>query len=149
MCYSQAGFPSCCSFPGGRVPIINFRGARQNMRIRVAISVFCLMIVAALPAQAQYAARGTSDRATGENYHFEFGGYFWNPTPTIFITSEGLTEAQLGTKIDFVEDLGIEKTRFTQIKAVLRPGKKHKFRFEYTPISYDQPNGVLRRNIVF
>ncbi|MEO6212038.1 MAG: hypothetical protein ABIP65_00295, partial [Vicinamibacterales bacterium] len=29
------------------------------------------------------------------------------------------------------------------------PGKKHKLRFEYTPINYDQPNGTLRRNIVF
>ena len=27
--------------------------------------------------------------------------------------------------------------------------KKHKFRFEFTPIRYEQPNGVLRRNIVF
>ncbi|MEO6213598.1 MAG: hypothetical protein ABIP65_08225, partial [Vicinamibacterales bacterium] len=107
------------------------------------------MIGASAPAQAQYAARGTSDRATGETYRFEIGGYLWNPTPTIFITSEALTQAQLGSKIDFVEDLGIEKTRFSQIKAVLRPGKKHKLRFEYTPINYDQPNGTLRRNIVF
>jgi hypothetical protein len=119
------------------------------MRIRVAISMLCLIIAAARPAQAQYGAKGPSDRATGENYHFEFGGYFWNPNPTIFITSEGLTAAQLGTKIDFIEDLGLEKTRFSQIKAVLRPGKKHKFRFEYTPIHYEQPNGVLRRSIVF
>jgi len=109
----------------------------------------CLMIASALPAQAQYKARGTSDRATGENYHFEIGGYLWNPTPTIFIKSEELTQAQLGTRIDFVEDLGIEKATFKQIKVVLRPGRKHKFRFEYTPINYDQPNGTLRRNIVF
>jgi hypothetical protein len=118
------------------------------MRIRVALSLLCLLLAAA-PARAQYAARGTSDRATGENYRFEIGGYFWNPTPTIFIKSEGLTQAQLGTRIDFVEDLGIEKKRFSQIKAVLRTGRKHKLRFEYTPIKYDQPAGLLKRNIVF
>jgi hypothetical protein len=55
------------------------------MRIRVAISLVCLMLAAA-PAQAQYSPRGTSDRATGENYHFEIGGYLWNPTPTLIIS---------------------------------------------------------------
>ena len=42
----------------------------------------------------------------------------------------------IGSEIDFVEDLGIEKNWFTQLKVVLRPATKHKFRFEYTPISY-------------
>lgn len=117
------------------------------MRIRVAVSLVCLMVMAAVPAQAQYAPRGTSDRATGENYHFEIGGYLWNPTPTLGITSEAL--GIIGSRIDFVNDLGIEKTRFPQLKVVVRPGKKHKLRFEYTPIRYEQPNGVLRRNVVF
>lgn len=129
--------------------MINLRGVRHNMRIRVAISIVCLTIISGLPAQAQSTAADTSNRATGENYRVEFGGYFWFPSPTIFIKSEELTQAQLGTRIDFVEDLGIENATFRQIKAVLRPGKKHKFRFEYTPISYKQPNGTLRRNIVF
>jgi hypothetical protein len=104
-------------------------------------------MLAAAPAQAQYSPRGTSDRATGENYHFEIGGYLWNPTPTLIISSEEL--GIIGTKIDFVEDLGIEKTRFSQIKAVLRPSKKVKLRFEYTPIHFVQENGLLKRNIIF
>ena len=111
------------------------------MRMRVSLSFVCLMMLAAAPAQAQSAVRGSSDRATGENYRVEIGGYLWNPTPDIVIRSEALTQARLGSTIDFVEDLGIEKTRFRQIKVVLRPAKKHKFRFEYTPINYDQPNG--------
>lgn len=119
------------------------------MRIRVAASFLCF-IVAAAPAYAQYKPRrGSSDRATGETYRVEIGGYLWNPTPEIFIKSEELTQAQLGTKIDFVEDLGIEKKQFKQIKVVLRPGTKHKLRFEYTPIHYVQENGLLKRNIVF
>jgi hypothetical protein len=119
------------------------------MRIRVAtISVLCLLFgLAAAPARAQYGVRGASDRATGETYHVELGGYFWNPTPEIAITSESLPGIR-GSRIDFVKDLGIEKTRFKQMKIVLRPGMKHKFRFEYTPIAYDAV-GSIKANIVF
>jgi hypothetical protein len=117
------------------------------MRTRIVLFVLCLALAPALPASAQYAPRGSSDRATGENYRVEFGGYFWNPTPDMVIQSEAL--GIVGTRIDLVEDLGLEKSRFGQIKAVFRPGTKHKLRFEYTPINYDQPAGTLRRNIVF
>lgn len=102
--------------------------------------------LAAAPAQAQYGAKGISDPATGEAYHVEVGGYFWNPTPDIVVTSEAL--GIVGSRIDFVNDLGIEKTRFKQLKIVLRPGQKHKLRFEYTPISYEAV-GSLKANIVF
>ena len=99
------------------------------MRTRVAVSVlFCLAVLTAATASAQYTG---SDRATGENYHVEVGGYFWNPTPDIFLTIEGLGIP--GSRIDFVENLGLEKKMMTQMKVVLRPGTKHKFRFEYTP----------------
>jgi hypothetical protein len=117
------------------------------MRTRVAaLSALCLAFAAmATPAQAQYAVSG-SDRATGEKYHFEVGGFIWNPTPEMAITSEAL--GIIGSRIDFIEDLGIEKKRFNQIKAVLRPGTKHKFRFELTPIKYNA-SSLLRRNIIF
>lgn len=119
------------------------------MRTRVAMFVVCFtFVLSALPAHAQYAVRGNSDRATGENYRFEVSGYFWNPTPDIAIASESLPGI-IGDKIDFIDDLGLEKTRFSQLRAVLRPGKKHKLRFEYTPIKYEQPNGELRRTVVF
>lgn len=119
------------------------------MRTRaVAISVLCLVLgLAAVPAYAQYGARPTGNRATGETYHVEIGGYFWNPTPDIAITSESLPGI-VGTRIDFVTDLGIEKTRFKQLKAVLRPSTKQKFRFEYTPISYEAVS-TIRRDLIF
>lgn len=113
------------------------------------MSILCLVFVlAALPAHAQYAVRGSSDRATGENYRVEIGGYFWNPTPDISIASESLPGI-IGDRIDFIDDLGLEKKRLNQLRVVLRPAKKHKFRFEYTPIKYEQPAGVLRRSVVF
>jgi hypothetical protein len=126
------------------------------MRIRtVAAFAVCLMIVlAAGTAQAQYIpGRGLSDRATGETYRVELGGFFWNPTPNIGISSESLPiVGQTATRIDFVDDLGIEKKRFNQLKVVLRPATKHKFRFEYTPIRYTA--GVdevvtIRRDVIF
>jgi hypothetical protein len=119
------------------------------MHMRVSVSFLCLMLLAADAAQAQYSRRGRSDRATGENYRVEIGGYLWNPEPDITVRSEALTQARLGSTIDFMEDFGIERSRFRQLKVVLRPGTKHKLRFEYTPISYDEPNATLRRTIIF
>ena len=119
------------------------------MRIRVSVFVVCLMMLTAAPARAQYSVRGSADRATGENYRVEIGGYLWNPSPDIIIRSEALTAARIGSTIDFVDDLGIEKSTFRQLKVVLRPATKHKFRFEFTPIKYEQPNGTLSRTIIF
>ena len=119
------------------------------MRKRVSLSIVCLTVLAAVPAQAQYSVRGSSDRATGENYRVEIGGFLWNPNPDIFIRSEALTQAHIGSTIDFVEDLQIEQSTFKQLKVVLRPATKHKFRFEFTPIKYVQPNGLLSRTIIF
>lgn len=117
------------------------------MRKRAFAIALCFLAcgLAATPAAAQYGVAG-ADRATGEKYHVELGGYLWSPTPTVLITSESL--GIIGSRIDFVEDLGIEKKTFKQFKAVLRPGTKHKFRFEYTPISYDV-DSTLTRTITF
>ena len=112
----------------------------------VAIALFFAVIVAATPAAAQFGVRGSTDRATGETYHVEIGGYLWSPSPDILISSESL--GIVGSTIDFVEDLGIEKQTFKQLKVVLRPGVKQKFRFEYTPINYDATS-TLRRSVVF
>ncbi|HUR35264.1 MAG TPA: hypothetical protein VM032_15780 [Vicinamibacterales bacterium] len=115
------------------------------MRTTVAaVLVVCLGFAAR--ADAQYGARTSSSRATGENYHVEIGGFLWAPTPEVAITSESL--GIIGSKIDFVSDLGIEKSTFKQLRVVLRASTKNKFRFEYTPITYTaQAN--LKRTIVF
>ncbi len=127
----------------------NHSGARTYMGTRAAtVSGLCLAFgLLASSAGAQYAPVGASNRAIGETYHVEIGGYLWNPTPDIAITSESL--GIIGSRIDFVSDLGIEKTRFKQVKVVLRPATKHKLRFEYTPIHYVQPSATLTRDVVF
>jgi hypothetical protein len=115
------------------------------MQLRTSVTVvLCLVsVLAAVPAFAQ---GGLSDPATGETYHVEVGGYLWSASPTIFITSESL--GIIGSTIDFVEDLGIGDKTFTQLKVVLRPGRKHKFRFEYTPINWSEESR-LSRSIIF
>jgi hypothetical protein len=104
----------------------------------------CLLAAIGLasPAAAQYGASRLSNRATGENYHVEAGIFFWNPSPDLVIASEGL--GQEADRIDFVNDLGIEKSTFRQFKITLRPGTKHKFRFEYTPIRYSGEQTITR-----
>jgi hypothetical protein len=105
----------------------------RTRSLAIAVCLFAGLAVAS-PAAAQYGVRGASNRATGENYHVEAGIFVWNPTPDLVIQSESLGIP--GDRIDFVNDLGIEKSSFKQYKITLRPGTKHKFRFEYTPIRY-------------
>jgi len=107
----------------------------------------CLGAVALFAAVAPASAQYSQNRATGETYHVEVSGSLWDPTPSILISSESI-EGIIGSDIDFVEDLGVESTWFKQLKVVLRPATKHKFRFEYTPIKYES-SGVLRRDLIF
>src|SRR5687767_9157681 len=118
MCYSGDAFPSKlpASASGGGF-LFSIPGRDRLMRTRIVLWILSLaFVLAAVPAQAQYAVRGSSNRATGETYRFEIGGYFWNPTPEIAIASESIPGI-IGDKIDFIADLGLEKKRFTQLKA--------------------------------
>jgi hypothetical protein len=109
------------------------------------IAVLCLLhVLVALPASAQY--RAIADPATGETYHVEISGFLWNPAPTLLITSESL--GIMGDQIDFVQDFGFERSTFRQLRAVVRPARTHKLRFEYTPIRYAN-EALLQRSVVF
>ena len=112
--------------------------------MRTLFTGFCLAagLMAAAPAAAQYGAHPVSDPATGERYHVEISGSLWDPSPQIVISSEAFGIA--GSDVDFVKDFGIDKATFRQLKFVVRPATKHKFRFEYTPISYEAENTVTR-----
>ena len=62
-------------------------------------------------------------------HHVEVGGLFWDPTPDIrLITSESL--GIIGSTIDFVDDLGIEKKSLQTAQVVLRPGTEYSFALE-------------------
>jgi len=119
----------------------------MRMRSFAIVAFLAAGLSLAASAEAQYGARRpTSERATGETYHVEVIGAFWNPSPDIVISSEQFDI--IGTDVDFVQTLGISDTKFKQLKVVLRAATKHKFRFEYTPITYDADK-VITASFVF
>lgn len=116
----------------------------MNLRSGVAISVCLGVLLLAVPASAQY--QGLSEPATGETYRVEIAGALFNPSPTLLITSEGLGIP--GDQIDFVREFELEDKTFKQLRIVLRPGKKHKFRYEFVPIRYENET-TISRSFVF
>lgn len=104
------------------------------------------MLASTLPASAQFRPPAASNPSVGERYHIEGAITFWNAEPDILVASESLGIP--GDDIDLQEDLGIEQKRLRELRLVLRPATKHKFRFNYLPISYDA-EAVVQRNFVF
>lgn len=104
------------------------------------------VLLAPVQAQGQFAATPFSDPATGERYHVEAAAALWNPPPHFLIRSESL--GVLGSTIDAVADLGIQQKRIGELRFVLRPGRKHKFRINYLPMSYSAVSTV-KREFVF
>lgn len=110
------------------------------------LAIVALSAAAPETAEAQYSVPRTSDRSIGETYWVEVMGGLWNPAPRGVIQSEqfGITPERL----DFIDDLGYEKKRFKDFRFVVRPGRKHKLRVQYTPVSYTSET-VFERTIVF
>ena len=106
-----------------------------------------LTLASCLVATTAHAQFNRADPATGETYKVEVAYGWWRPEPTISVSSESLGIP--GTLIDFETDLGILKERIREIRVVLRPAKKHKFRIDYLPIGYEVEDHVLSREIVF
>lgn len=98
--------------------------------------VAAILMFSTLPsvARAQYSAPRLSNEAIGEKYHVELSGTFWNPALSGQVSSDQF--GIKGTTLDFIDDLGFEQTRFRDFGIVLRPAKKHRFRFQNTPIDY-------------
>ena len=114
---------------------------------RAIVSAGCLALLVGLAstADAQFLSP-PSELPVGEAYHVEVLGGMWNPTPNLTISSEAFGIA--GTSIDFTNDLGIAPKRFGELRVRLRPGRKHRFRIDYVPISYSAQS-VIERRLVF
>lgn len=104
------------------------------------------LLLSATPAAAQVSERESSRRPLGSDFKVEFSGTLWNPTLAGVISSEQF--GIIGDQIDFTNDLGYEQTRFGDMRLVLRPGRKTKFRVQYTPIAYEAST-EFKRDIVF
>jgi hypothetical protein len=110
------------------------------------LSGAALCTVTASPAVAQPSFGSYSTSATGETYKLEVGATLFNPTPTLIFSSEQFGIP--GSRIDFVDDLGGEKKRLWELRAVFRPGRKHKIRVHYLPADYSS-DSILQRTVVF
>ena len=87
------------------------------------IFLFAAALVAA-PASARAQSSTTDGRssgAVGERYHIELAATIWNPTPTGIVSSEQFQ--QIGSDIDFVNDLGYSQTRFKNLQ-IVRPARQ-------------------------
>lgn len=119
----------------------------MRMFARRVFDVFCvaaLALGAAVSASAQY--RQPASGVVGEKYHIEASYAWWNAQPSLIVNSESL--AILGSDVNLIDDLGIEKHQLGKLDLVLRPGKKHRFRFQRLPIRYEASNTV-KRSFVF
>ncbi|MGE0449186.1 MAG: hypothetical protein AB7Q29_06325 [Vicinamibacterales bacterium] len=118
----------------------NILSARLYAYLLVALAL------TAAPAYAQFTPRSLSDPATGERYHIEGEVNLWAPGADAVISSVGLGIP--GTNINLKNDLGLTDQRMSDVRLVLRPFKKHKLRFQYTPIQYQQQADLVR-DVVF
>jgi hypothetical protein len=107
-------------------PVVLYSWARAILAIAI--------VLAAVPAHAQYHPRELNDPATGETFHIEADASYWTPSADITIASTGLGIA--GDKIDLKRDLGVTDQNFPALSLQIRPARSHHFRFQYIPISY-------------
>ena len=119
---------------------------RSASRAYAACYIALALVFAAAPAQAQFRPTPLSDPPTGEQYHIEGAAGFWFPAATISAASEGF--GIQGTPIDFKTDFGLKDKGLTYVRLVLSPSRRHKFRFEFIPIKYNQ-SATVRRSIIF
>lgn len=110
------------------------------------LSLAAGLVVAAVPAYAQYQPRPLNDPATGEKYHIEAAASLWFPSADVLLSSESLSIP--GSLIDFKQTLGLTNQRFPALEVQLRPARSHKFRFQYIPISFSQ-SATLQQGLVF
>ena len=114
--------------------------------VRLSVLSAVLSAFAAAPAHAQFTPRSLEDPATGEQFHVEGAIGFWMPSTSMTISSEAL--GIQGSEINFKKDLGLNDGVFRELHLMLRPARKHKFRFQYIPIRFEQ-EAVLKRDVIF
>ena len=98
-----------------------------------------------LLAASRAAAQG-SEAGAGEVYKVEFTLRFWSPSPQMQLSTGSLASLGIGP-VDFVQEFGLEKQRFTEYSVTSKAGK-HKVHYNSIPISY-QKDAVITRDIQF
>jgi hypothetical protein len=121
----------------------------KKSAISVYVGLSILLGVMAVPstASAQYRPYAATGEAVGEDYHIEAAYAWWNAQPELIVNSEAL--GILGSDINLISDLGIEKKRLGMFDIVLRPSRKHRFKFQRTPIKYETDAFQVQREFIF
>lgn len=105
------------------------------------------LLVMPATASAQYGRPAMQGPAVGEDYHIEAAYNWWNAEPSLIVNSESL--GILGTDVDLVTDLGIQQKRLGVFDLVLKPTKKHRFKYQHLPIEYSTDAFPVKRSFVF
>jgi hypothetical protein len=114
--------------------------------VRLAMGMLTLLGLTPAAASAQYSTPDMQTAPIGEKYHVEAAFTLWSPSLFGVISSEQF--GILGDRIDFENDLGFKRTRFKDFRFVIRPGEKHRFRIQYTPVVYEAET-TLKRSVKF
>jgi len=105
-----------------------------------------LSIVLAAPSSAQTQVAKPTAPGLGERYWIEFTATWWQPGLDGAVSSDRL--GLIGSRVDFVTDLGFHNTGHQDVRVVLHPAKKHKVRFQYSHLTFGG-DSVLSRDIAF
>ena len=103
------------------------------------------LLVNSATGSAQY--RSAQPPACCENYHIEAAYGWWDASPELIVNSESL--GILGTDVNLITDLGITQHRLGKFDLVLKPSKKHRFKYQHLPIKYNVDAYPVQREFVF
>ena len=118
---------------------------RLSLAFPSSLCALALMATAS-SATAQYRPRPIYEAPASETFLVEGAFGLWNPSPDLSFSSEGL--GIVGSNINLKQDLGLTRRRVKDLRATVRAGPKHKFRFQLSPMGYTQRT-TLRRDLVF
>jgi hypothetical protein len=102
------------------------------------------LLAGVLPASAQF---GGTDLPPAEDYRVEAGASLFRPSPDLRIQTGALAQITTG-EVDFVREFSIEDKFFTEFHFIARPGRRHKIRFNYLGVRYEE-SATLERTITF
>jgi hypothetical protein len=113
--------------------------------MRLALLLAALASAAPRAAFAQESSLKNA-RPMGERYHVEVSSTLWNPSLFGQISADQLS--LVGSSIDFGRDLGFGRSHIGDFNFVLRPGRKHRLRAEYSPVTFTS-NTTFSRIVTF
>ena len=114
------------------------------LRLYVTTAATLGLLFVAASARAQFKPPSIGTPATGEQFLVEASAAYWYPSADISVSSTSLN--LIGSDVSLKDDLGLSDDRFPMFKIVLKPGRKHKLRLQYVPVTYSQtvtPTRVL------